>query len=107
MTAWPASEAKPERVPFGQIVWPFAIAETLVWACYYYSFPALLPTWEMDLGFSKTTLTGAFTLSLIVSAVLAPMAGRQIDHGRGRLVFAGGASLSAVTTVLLSRAVLY
>jgi MFS family permease len=103
VTAGPDSETIPERIPFGPIVWPFAIAETLVWACYYYSFPALLPTWEADLGFSKTTLTGAFTLSLIVSAVLAPMAGRQIDHGRGRLVFAGGAILSAVMLLLLSR----
>lgn len=89
--------------PFRRIVWPFAIAETLVWACYYYSFPALLPTWEADLGFSKTTLTGAFTLSLIVAAVLAPMAGRQIDHGRGRLVFAGGAILAASMLLMLSQ----
>lgn len=89
--------------PFKRIVWPFAIAETLVWAAYYYSFPALLPEWEADLGFSKTTLTGAFTVSLIVSAVLAPMAGRLIDRGRGRAVFAGGAVLAAVLLALLSR----
>ena len=89
--------------PFARIVWPFAIAETLVWACYYYSFPALLPTWEIELGFSKTELTGAFTLSLIVSAVLAPMAGRQIDHGRGRIVFAGGAVLAAGMLFLLAQ----
>jgi MFS family permease len=89
--------------PFSRIVWPFAIAETLVWACYYYSFPALLPTWEVELGFSKTELTGAFTLSLIVSAVLAPMAGRQIDHGRGRIVFAGGAVLAAGMLFLLAQ----
>jgi MFS family permease len=89
--------------PFARIVWPFAIAETLVWACYDSSFPALLPTWEVELGFSKTELTGAFTLSLIVSAVLAPMAGRQIDHGRGRIVFAGGAVLAAGMLFLLSQ----
>jgi MFS family permease len=103
MTVEPASEGAEERIPFAQVVWPFAIAETLVWACYYYSFPALLPTWEADLGFSKTTLTGAFTLSLIVAAVLAPAAGRMIDRGRGRLVFAGGAVLSAVMLILLSQ----
>lgn len=103
MTAGPESEVIPERIPFGRIVWPFAIAETLVWACYYYSFPALLPTWEADLGFSKTTLTGAFTLSLVVAAVLAPMAGRRIDQGQGRLVFAGGAVLAAAMLLLLSQ----
>ncbi len=104
MTAGPEpNTAGGERVPFAQVVWPFAIAETLVWACYYYSFPALLPTWEADLGFSKTTLTGAFTLSLIVAAAMAPAAGRMIDRGRGRLVFAGGAMLAAVMLFLLSR----
>jgi MFS family permease len=103
VTAGPESEVIPERIPFGRIVWPFAIAETLVWACYYYSFPALLPTWEADLGFSKTTLTGAFTLSLVVAAVLAPMAGRRIDQGRGRPVFAGGAVLAAAMLLLLSQ----
>ena len=72
---------------FRKIVWPFAIAETLVWAAYYYSFPALLPTWEADLGFSKTALTGAFTLALIVSAVTAPIVGRLIDFGYGKVIF--------------------
>ena len=88
---------------FHRIVWPFAVAETLVWAAYYYSFPALLPTWEAELGFSKTVLTGAFTLSLTISAVLAPVAGRLIDRGHARAVFGGSVSLAAVLLVLLSR----
>ena len=88
---------------FRRIVWPFAIAETLVWAAYYYSFPALLPAWEADLGFSKTTLTGAFTISLIVSAVFAPLVGRLIDYGYGKFVFVGGASFAAILLILLSQ----
>ena len=88
---------------FRRVVWPFAAAETLVWAAYYYAFPALLPEWEADLGFSKTVLTGAFTLSIAVSAALAPVAGRLIDRGGGRTVFAGGAALAAVLLVALSQ----
>ena len=88
---------------FRKIVWPFAIAETLVWAAYYYSFPALLPIWEVDLGFSKTALTGAFTLSLIVSAVAAPIVGRLIDYGYGKIVFAGGAAFASILLILLSQ----
>ncbi len=56
--------------PFRQVVWPFAVAETVVWAIMYYLFPAMLPEWERGLGWSKTGLSGAFTLSLVVSAVL-------------------------------------
>ena len=96
-------EQGPQAEAFRKIVFPFAIAETLVWASYYYSFPALLPAWEADLGFSKMTLTGAFTLSLIVSAVLAPLVGRLIDYGQGRMVFAGGAGLAALLLLLLSQ----
>ena len=88
---------------FRRIVWPFAIAETIVWAAMYYSFPALLLTWERDLGWSKTELSGAFTASLVVSAVLAPVSGRLIDRGLGRHVFVGGVILGATLLCLLSR----
>ena len=48
---------------FRRIVWPLAVAETLVWAALYYSFPALLLEWERNLGWSKTELAGALTLA--------------------------------------------
>lgn len=83
-------------------IWCLAIAETLVWAGMFYSFPALLDHWEGDLGWTKTQITGAFTAALIVSAVLAPTAGRLIDQGYGRLVLTGCAVLGGVTVGLLS-----
>ena len=90
------------RARFHSIVWPLAIAETIVWAAMYYAFPALLPTWERDLGWSKTELSIAFTLSLLVSASLVPVAGRLIDRGHARTIFTGGAALGAVLLALLS-----
>lgn len=89
--------------PFGRIVWPLAIAETIVWAAMFYSFPALLLQWERDLGWSKIELSGALTLALVVSALLAPVVGRLIDRGLGRYVFTGSAVLGALLLVLLSR----
>ncbi len=79
-----------------------AIAETLVWAALYYSFPALLLEWERDLGWSKTELAGALTLALVTSALLGPMTGRLIDRGFGRVVFSGSAALGAVLLAGLS-----
>ena len=87
---------------FHSIVWPLAIAETIVWAAMYYGFPALLPAWERELGWSKAELSFAFTLSLVVSASLVPVAGRLIDRGHARAVFAGGTVLGAVLLALLS-----
>ncbi|MEE8455996.1 MAG: MFS transporter [Limibaculum sp.] len=84
-------------------VMPLAIAQTIVWATLYYSFPALLPEWERDLGWSKTEISGAFTAALLVAAVLAPMAGRLIDHGAARLIHPGGALLGALMLVALSQ----
>jgi MFS family permease len=80
-----------------------AIAETIVWAAMFYSFPALLLQWERDLGWSKIELSGALTLALVVSALLAPVVGRLIDHGLGRYVFTGSALLGALFLALLSR----
>ncbi len=89
-------------MPFRRIVWPLAIAETIVWAAYYYAFPALLLIWERDLGWTKTELSGAFTLALLVSAALAPLVGRLIDRGFAREVLAGGAALGALLLAALS-----
>ena len=89
--------------PFRKIVWPLAIAETVVWAAMFYSFPALILEWERSLGWSKTELSGALTLALVISAVLAPVVGRLIDHGLGRYVFTGCALLGAMLLALLSR----
>ena len=86
-----------------RIAWPLAIAETVAWAALFYSFPALLPEWERDLGWSKTELSAAFTMALVAAAVLAPIWGRVIDRGYGRYLFTGGALLGGALLVLLSR----
>ena len=92
-----------EQQLFRRVVWPLAIAETIAWASMYYSFPALLTELERDLGWSKTQLSGAFTAALVISACLAPVVGRLIDRGFGRVVFTGSALLGALGLVLLSQ----
>jgi len=87
---------------FRRIVWPFAIAEIVVWAAFYYSFPALLPEWERSMGWSKTELAGAFTSALVVSALGAPFVGRLVDRGMARAVFTGSAVLGSACLALLS-----
>lgn len=84
-------------------VLPLAVAQTIVWAAMYYSFPALLPWWERDLGWSKAVLSGAFTAALVLTALLAPFAGRLIDRGLARVVHPGGALAGAALLVALSQ----
>jgi len=72
-------------------VWQLAIAQTIVWAGLYYGFPALILRWETEFGWTKAELTGAVTLSIGLSALFSPLAGRLIDRGLGPQVLAGGA----------------
>jgi len=80
-----------------------AIGQTLAWASIYYTFPALLLRWEQDMGWSKPEVTMAITLGVLISALMAPLAGRIIDAGRGPHMMAGAAVLGGVLMILLSR----
>lgn len=81
---------------------PLAVAETLVWAAFYYSFPAFLTAWEADLGWSRAELSGAFTGALVLTGVLAPRAGRIVDRGSGGRMFIGAIVVGAVLLVALA-----
>lgn len=87
-----------------KIILLLAFSQTITWAAIFYSFPALLPHWEADLGWSKTQISGAFTCALIVSAVAAPLAGRIVDAGHGGALLTASPLLGAVGLVLLSQA---
>ena len=81
-----------------------AVGQGLVWAGMFYSFPALLPHWERGLGWSKASLSGAFTLALLLSALAAPAAGRLIDRGHGPHLLGASALLGALLLLALSQA---
>ena len=78
-----------------------AVAETIVWAGVYYLFPALLSYWEAGFGWSKVEIAIALSLALIVSALLAPVAGRLIDRGHGRILLTSCGFLGGVMLALL------
>ena len=81
---------------------PLAVAETLIWAALYYAFPALLPVWESDLGWSRGDIAGAFTASLVITGLAAPRAGRIIDRGNSKAMFLAAVLAGAVLLMLLS-----
>lgn len=87
-----------------RVIAPLALAETLIWAITFYMFPAMLPTWEAELGWDKTVLTGAFTLALLLSAAVAPLAGRLIDRSLGRHTMIASVLLACLCMAWLSRA---
>lgn len=82
---------------------PLALAETLIWAATFYSFPALLPVWEADLGWSRSEISTAFTASLIVTALASPRIGAFIDRGFARSMFVGATVAGGFLLVALSQ----
>ncbi len=72
--------------PSSSVIARLGIAQTLAWGSTYY-LPAMLATpMARDLGVSTPTIFAAFSVALVVSALLGPAAGRMIDRTGGRSV---------------------
>ncbi|MBK1633994.1 hypothetical protein CKO31_25385, partial [Thiohalocapsa halophila] len=96
--------ANEDTEPRTLAVWPLAVAQTLSWASIYYIFPALLPEWERELGWSRAFLGSTFTGTLLVSATSALLIGLLIDRGHSKAVMVGSALLGASCLLGLSTA---
>lgn len=74
-------------------------AQTLAWASSYYLPAMLAAPMAHDLGMATPTVFAAFSVALIVSALLGPFAGRAIDRHGGRPVLVGTNLLFAAALV--------
>lgn len=74
-------------------------AQTLAWASSYYLPAMLAAPMAHDLGVATSTVFAAFSVALIVSALLGPFAGRAIDRHGGRPVLVGTNLLFAAALV--------
>jgi predicted MFS family arabinose efflux permease len=83
------------------IILALGTTQTLAWASSYY-LPALLADpMAHDLGVSSNWIFGAFSASLVISALLGPRIGRQIDLVGGRQVLSASSLTIAAGLVLL------
>lgn len=79
-------------------------AQTLAWASTYY-LPAMLAVpMARDLGVSTPTVFAAFSVALVVSALVGPAAGRAIDRRGGRPVLAATSGVFALGLLALATA---
>ena len=68
------------------IILALGTTQTLAWASSYYLPAILADPIARDLGVSSNWIFAAFSASLVISAVLGPRVGRQIDLVGGRSV---------------------
>ena len=80
-----------------RLVATLALTETTSYGVLAYAFGVFLLPMQQELGRSRTALTGAYSLAIIVSGVAAIPVGRWLDrHGARALMTAGAAAAVVV-----------
>jgi MFS family permease len=76
------------------------LGQLVNWGVLYYAFAVLLLPVQQTLGVPGWVVTGAFSLALFVSAVLAPAVGRWTDRGHApRAILLGGIAGAALLAI--------
>lgn len=90
--------------PSHSVIARLGIAQTLAWGSTYYLPAMLAAPMAKDLGVSTPTIFAAFSVALIVSALLGPAAGRMIDRSGGRSVLVATSLIFGIGLAGLSMA---
>lgn len=104
--AWPGSVDVPARgrVFYGwAIVLTLAATETVSWGILYYGFGVLLVPMERELGWTRATTAGAFSLAILISGLAGLPVGRLVDRYGARWLMTGGSVLATVGLLALAR----
>lgn len=73
-----------------------AVAQPVTWGIVYYAFPVFLEPMQNELGWSRTELTGAFSIALLVSGVASVPIGWWLDARGARLLLTVGSIATAL-----------
>ena len=85
------------------MVWALAVTETISYGVLYYSLAAFLLPMQHSLGLSQTTLTGAFSFSVLVTGAAAVPAGAWLDCCGARGLMTAGSLLAACCVLVWAR----
>ena len=77
------------------IVFALAVTETVSWGIIYYAFSVFIVPTELEFGWTRAQISGAFSLALLVSGVMAVPVGYWLDRFGGRGLMTAG-SIAAV-----------
>ena len=72
-----------------------AVSEVTSWGILYYAFAVFLVPMQAELGWSRTAITGAYSLGLLVSRLAAPLVGRWLDQRGPHALMTLGSSAGA------------
>lgn len=78
------------------ITWALAITQTVGYGVLFYAFSVFIKPMEAELGWSRAQSTGAFSLALLVSGLVAIPLGKWVDKHGARLLMTFGSMLGVV-----------
>jgi MFS family permease len=79
------------------LVGTLGITATVSYGILYYGFSVFISPMSAEMGWSKTQITGAFSIAQLVAGVAAIPAGRWIDRHGSRALMTAGSVLAAAT----------
>jgi predicted MFS family arabinose efflux permease len=98
----PGPAARAHLTGGNTLVAALAVTQTIGYGTLYYAFSVFLAPLSADLQTSTTAVTGAFTASILTSAVLAVPVGRWLDRHGGRALMTAGSLFGALLLVAWS-----
>jgi hypothetical protein len=100
----PTPAARRQDSAYGWVVVAALAATTTVsYGVLTYAFGVLLVPMQHELGWSPTTLTGAFSVALGVSALVGLAVGRLLDRHSPRVLMTAGSAIAAVGVLAWSK----
>lgn len=86
-----------------RMIGALAITQTAGYGILYYAFSVFIPPMSRELQAGVAQLTGAITLSVLVSGLVAPLIGRWLDRRGGRGLMTAGSVLGALAVLAWSQ----
>lgn len=92
------------RYPGWRMTWALSVTETVSYGVLYYAFAALLVPMQASLRYNTPALTGAFSVSLLITGLFAIPVGTWLDLRGARALMTVGSLLGAGSLLLWAHA---
>src|SRR5438046_7565437 len=89
--------------PVWRLVPALGLTQIASWGSLYYAIAVLGSSMRLELGLSASTLFGAYSVSLLLSAVAARFVGHAIDRIGGRTVLCAGSLVAAIALFAIAQ----
>lgn len=88
------------RVP--RHLWLLAPGQLISWGSLYYGITFLADAVHVDTGWNTNAIFGCFSLGLLITALVSPLAGQSLQRFGGRVMLSAGSVLAALSFLVLS-----